>query len=540
MRTTLLARGEQTATLESSVSQGRNRQAEMSDTETQLRLRLATLAGRAGSIQVRMLEAVSRLANAETAFTGTTQRVSAHTQTLETLTLSLEQLRRETDDRRKAHQEGMRSVAAVGNRIGSYQSQLESLEQTQRRCRSRLADLGSALAAGRSERDAAKKTEELASKEVAKNRVAAGTARSELEKTERQFEERRDSISNLKQRFSAASERAAVLEELEESQEGITDGVREVLDLAQQADEGPFSKVQGLVADLIQAGVDVAPLVDVVLGETAQHIAVIGDELLDKLRSGEFRPASRVGFVRIDEAQSDAGTKLDLTGRSGIIDRLDRLVSGQGQAAPLIDRLLGNCWLVDSLQVAATIRKAGAPGARFVTPEGEFVDAEGTILVGPRGSAGTLVSRKSELRDLTQRTQELESEIQTSEAAARQTADLLEQQRKSVAELAAAFEESSQELSECRLHTQTTSDRCDELEKQEASLEQDSSVAASMAESCRAQLQSAQQDLAQAEAQVSELDEHLRDAETNIGQLDGRREERVGAGYQGTGRIGKE
>ncbi len=514
---------ERIATLESAALQGRSRQTELAEVETQTRMRLAALAGRAGSIQQRMQETIDGLHDAEQAFTATTQRIDALTKNLDASTQSLEQLRGENENRRKVHREGMQEVAALASRIASLQSQLDALEQAQQRSRQKLAELTAALTDDRRRRAAARDEVSQAASEVETKRDAVEAARRQLVVCEEEAERRREELSGFKQEFSAASERAAVLQELEKNQEGLTTGVREVLQLAQQAEAGPFSTVQGLVADLLRVAVDVAPLVDVVLGETAQYVAVWGDELLERVRTGKFRPRNRVGFVRIDEPLPSSQAALDLAGRPGVVERLDRLVRAHGRAEPLIQRLLGGCWLVESLQAAAAARTAGATGARFVTRQGEFVDVDGTIVVGPRGAAGTLVSRKSELRDLTHRSKQLATTIRSAEQKALAASGETEQRRQEVADHAGALEAAAQRLAECRLQAQTISDRCDELEKQESETKQESDDAAAAAGARQQELQATHAQLRSAETHVAELDQQLRAAKAKVEALETRR-----------------
>ena len=62
-----------------------------------------------------------------------------------------------------------------------------------------------------------------------------------------------------------------VLESLERSHEGVNSGVREVFGLLEQSDPGPWRTVLGIVADFLNVRREYAPLIDLVLGEQAQH-----------------------------------------------------------------------------------------------------------------------------------------------------------------------------------------------------------------------------------------------------------------------------
>ena len=68
-------------------------------------------------------------------------------------------------------------------------------------------------------------------------------------------------------------------------QEGLSAGVKEVLARAADPAEPVFRGVCGLVADLFHVSVEAAPLVEIALGQAAQHVvAARSRELLDYLR----------------------------------------------------------------------------------------------------------------------------------------------------------------------------------------------------------------------------------------------------------------
>jgi chromosome segregation ATPase len=87
-------------------------------------------------------------------------------------------------------------------------------------------------------------------------------------------------------------------------------GVKEVLQKARAATEGPFCHVRGLVADLFDVSVEAAHLVEVALGEKAQHVAVAGGrDLLAYLQSEAAQFSGRVGFLWLDDAEKAATTE---------------------------------------------------------------------------------------------------------------------------------------------------------------------------------------------------------------------------------------
>ena len=204
-------------------------------------------------------------------------------------------------------------------------------------------------------------------------------------------------MTQLSGRRSGAVERAAVLEELEKRLEGLSSGVKEVLVKARDTVEGPFQEVRGLVADLFQVSVETAPLVEIALGPLAQHVVVgPGARLLEHLQATEVRWPGRVGFLLLDvQPPATAVEKIQLEGQPGVLGRADSFVEAAPEFLPLVRRLLGRTWFVETLSRALELAGGAGRGLNFVTLAGELITAEGTMAVGPRHSAMGPISRRA-------------------------------------------------------------------------------------------------------------------------------------------------
>jgi len=225
-------------------------------------------------------------------------------------------------------------------------------------------------------------------------------ARAEVDEQRRTLQRRRDEIAALKVRLQGVAERVSVLEDLQRRQEGVTGGVRSVLKLLQgpTAREGPIEGCLGIIADLFQTDVHAAPLIDAVLGERAQFVAVRGGGFQQAVLEGEIELGGRIGLIRIDELPTRRpGDRIRLDGLKGVIGRVDRLVRVDKHLQPLVKHLLGTTWLVDSLTTAIGLRRLSGAGLRFVTSRCELLEPDGSLVIGPAGAAAGLVSRRSEL-----------------------------------------------------------------------------------------------------------------------------------------------
>ncbi|MFM8274238.1 MAG: AAA family ATPase, partial [Gemmata sp.] len=215
--------------------------------------------------------------------------------------------------------------------------------------------------------------------------------------------------------------RIDVLEDLERALEGFGAGVAAVW--RRLPTDPSLGAVVGLVADLLTVPREVAPLVELALGDAAQRFVVRSTDAVDAVAAAVGELSGRVGFVPLGPAPAPPspappGGEQDATGPSSAGDAppsgspaphggdrgaglpppaLASFVTCEHAALPA--QLLGRTLLADTLADARGL--AGPhPGYRVVTRAGELLEPDGTLTVGPlKGEAG-LVSRKSELRDL--------------------------------------------------------------------------------------------------------------------------------------------
>ncbi len=119
------------------------------------------------------------------------------------------------------------------------------------------------------------------------------------------------SLAELREHRSAQVARRAVLEDLEDRQEGFGIGVREILRRANEADSAPWNLICGSVADLLDVDMENAALLEVALSGRAQLLVVTQMKpLIEYLNSGRCRITDRVGFISIentDVANGDLG-----------------------------------------------------------------------------------------------------------------------------------------------------------------------------------------------------------------------------------------
>jgi chromosome segregation protein len=408
---------EQIAAAESLIEGQRTRSHELDEQAARLRRQQSALAARAGDAQDQILEARQAVDTLVEQAASLRKKLSEDDAALSELAAELDRLRAAGERSRAAYAQRMREVAALDQEIGSLDAQRAAAVEALARATQRIEQLTELSANATVEFDAARGEHERSQSEVERLVAAVEQAQTELTQRRQTQTERQASLADLRIRRTATQERAALLAELEEKLEGLSAGVKQALSDARTRGDSIFRDVRGLVADVVDVNVDMAPLVDVALGEMAGHLVVGADrQLFDALAEGQASLTGRVALVRYDLKRPSSWSRpTDYANQPGVVGRADRFVRTAPEYADLVERLLGRTWIVESLHVALTLAQAASHDERFVTLAGELVTADGMIVVGPRLAATGLISRRSELRALREQLSTLDREIATGE-----------------------------------------------------------------------------------------------------------------------------
>ena len=365
-------------------------------------------------------------------------QLKKHIEEIKTLAKRIAQERSEVDDKREQLLEQMRESSAAGTQVSGLNKQLQIAADSKTAVIARRSALEESIAACRTECESRRANLEDSGERVVHmgdHIQAIHTRRREL------LEERHEhlqALSDLREQRSAWKARKSVLEDLERRQQGLGVGVREILHRAKTIPEPPWNQIQGSVADLLKVDLEHAALLEVALGNRAQLIVLNElDSLVSYLKTGTYEISGRVGFlahatdkdsvfwtnpqaddsvvasdywtnpqaddsvVRSDAKASAWGVvSVDLSHEPGVECRADALVRECESLPDLPAKLLADTWIVETLDVALELSRGKGRGCRFVTLQGELLEADGRLTAGSLRPETALVSRKSELQQL--------------------------------------------------------------------------------------------------------------------------------------------
>jgi chromosome segregation protein len=328
----------------------------------------------------------------------------------------LEEQQTQLDGERRAHHDANHELEA---RLDSLRADLSAIS-------ARLAT----LTAGLDELDRERKKKE--------QQIAA--AQDQLRDLEKERNE-------LAARLVRTQERYSVLTRTRREGDGLYDGVRSVLQLAQGLQgSGPrLTGILGTVAELIEVPRELETAIEVALASQLQSIVV--ESWSDAQASIDYLKRERAGratFLPLDTLRP--GQPIRPPRRAGVIGLASDLVRYESRLKPVALHLLGRTIVCQDLSVAQQVLEALKGGYQIVTPEGEQVRSSGAVTGGrSRQRRGTgLLAREREwrelpaqLRALKQQHLELETSIQSGTAhlgtLEQQRAELLQRQARQLA-----------------------------------------------------------------------------------------------------------
>ena len=274
------------------------------------------------------------------------------------------------------------------------------------------------------------------------------------------------SLAAMREQRVAWDARIHVLESLERRREGLGVGVREILDRAERLDEPPWNAIEGCVGDLIDVPLEFAALLEVALGPAAQLVITRDiDALSDYLNSADGLLRGRVGFLqyplqnRSRHSEKGRADPPDLANHEAVVTRADRIVTEPDELSGVAAHLLERTWIVETLDAARRVSDEYPGEVRLVTLQGELIESDGSLYAGSVPNETSVVSRKSELRQLRIDLRTLDDEIA--------------EQFRDMTQLGQNLTSVDEELAQARLRRKATSDRLTEEKLRLATLEQE-------------------------------------------------------------------
>lgn len=205
------------------------------------------------------------------------------------------------------------------------------------------------------------------------------------------------------------SQRARLLEDLENSMEGFAQSVKYIV---KQGKKGLLQGIVGPVFQLIAAKGEHALAIETALGGAMQNI-VAEDEEAAKAAIRQLS-RDRAGRATFLPRTSVKGNRLDvrsLSRQAGFVGLAADLVTYDPRFEGVVAWLLGRVVVAEDLDAAVAIAKGARYQFRVVSLDGQVVNAGGSLTGGSTAKSAGALSRRTEIETLTQEVSALNAKI---------------------------------------------------------------------------------------------------------------------------------
>jgi len=224
------------------------------------------------------------------------------------------------------------------------------------------------------------------------------------------LEETQSTVRKWEQKVDALVSRKQTIQDLQDDYDGFALGVREVLKAKQKSN---LHGIRGAVAELIRVPGAYEQAIETSLGAAVQHIVVENEararEAIQYLKSRQLGRATFLPLDVIKPRSIPEGERRAASAADGFVGVAAELVSFDAPYAAIVQSLLGNVVVAETLEHANRIAAKLQYRYRVVTLEGDVVNAGGSM------TGGSLQKKNVSLLGRSRQIDELTKEIEAAE-----------------------------------------------------------------------------------------------------------------------------
>lgn len=335
--------------------------------------------------------------------------------------------------------------------------------------------------------------------------------RSRLESLEAERAAKGHEAMRARDEYSKASATLAALEEMERNFENVNGGAKAIMQRTEKYG------VYGLIADCIETSPGYEKAVEAVLADKLQYVLVEsakeGVEAIEYLRS---KGAGRGSFVPVKDARPVAAPVPAEGWGAANVRSLGSEMRVKDGYEEVVNHLLGDVFLADSIEDALSAWKESGGFRAFVTPDGDMIDAQGVITGGGSVSGGGILQRRNETRKVRARAGELEKAIASLEEALRSVQDAVQSEGARLESLRERLHAADIEKVNLLSELKREESEAERLQGARGALEADAAEAAERLQrisdrkaSLSAELEGLERELAEKESAISALSDEI-------------------------------
>ncbi|WP_071395366.1 chromosome segregation protein SMC [Bacillus tuaregi] len=314
------------------------------------------------------------------------------------------------DDRKSEYIEILNTQAATKNELNLIEQQLKQVSERSKRQEGDNAKYITEREALQKQIVHIKQTLSAVQQQIEAQVHLYRNQHKEFESLKSTYEKNEKMLYQAYQYLQQTKSRKEMLQEMEEGFAGFFQGVKEVL----KAREGNLQGIEGAVAELISVPKEYEVAIETALGTSMQHIVVkdeqAGRQAIQFLKNNRFGRATFLPLTVI-KGKALAENQLRLmANHPDFVGVAAELISYDSMYADVIKNLLGMVVITKDLKGANEMAKLLGYRCRFVTLDGDLVNAGGSMTGGAlKQNSASLLSRKSELDELKEKLADMET-----------------------------------------------------------------------------------------------------------------------------------
>lgn len=257
-----------------------------------------------------------------------------------------------------------------------------------------------------------------------------------LENLRNQYDKQEKTLYQAYQYLQKAKSRKDMLEEMEDDYSGFFQGVKEIL----KARDSKLSGIEGAIAELIQVPKEYEVAIETALGGAMQHVVVANEEsgrqAIQYLKKNSFGRATFLPLNVIKGKSLSYQQQQSISMHPAYVGIAAELIRHDEKYSQVVSSLLGNVVITKDLKGANEMARVLQYRCRFVTLDGDVVNAGGAMTGGAlKQKSSSLLSRKGELEELIAKLGEMEQQTAVKEEQVKQVKSNIQAQEAHLDEL---------------------------------------------------------------------------------------------------------
>lgn len=288
-------------------------------------------------------------------------------------------------------------IAVIKTQITNIEDSIKNIELEQDKGNEREKELEAMLSEQETQKSVAKERMDELTEELKSAENVINGHKLKLQNRESVFNELSSALTKKLIELGDVDSRINLLSEMKRDYEGFSYAVKFLM---KQKNRGVLKGIEGTVAELISVDSELSLAVEIALGSATGNIvcerqkdAKSAIELLKREKAG------RATFLPIDKISSRKENRA-LAKQEGLLGLASDLIQYDEKYRDIVENLLGRTYITETLQDAIDISNKSGDRYRFVSLDGQLVNAGGSMTGGSVSKTVGILSRQAELDEL--------------------------------------------------------------------------------------------------------------------------------------------